>query len=290
MRDPYLYDDVPVLKNKLNIKDADKLEAAEADITFIKLLNIDKLNQGQNLDFNYVKAIHKHIFEDIYPFAGEPRTIQIYKAEPVLGGDTIRYSFPSEIEKNAKSVLDYMAEVNWKELNLEDRSREFSRNIASLWQIHAFREGNTRTTMTFACHFAERYGFPLDKQLFRENASFVRNALVKASDGLYADLQYLHKIMRDSMNLGEESQIIKEVKSAGFRPTNLLIKRMKDVNQAFQKPLTVKELIGHYKNVRNFDNEKGQLIKLAAQEFIDQELQLKKMNYMKQIHDNAIER
>lgn len=290
MRDPYLYDDVPILKNKLNIKDLERLEAAEADITFIKLLSIDKLNQGQNLDFNYVKAIHKHIFEDIYPFAGEPRTIQIYKSEPILGGDTIRYSAPSEIQKGAENILNNMASIKWMDLNLEDRSREFSGNIASLWQIHAFREGNTRTTMTFACHFADRYGFPLDKQLFRENASFVRNALVKASDGMYADLQYLHKIMRDSMNLGAESQIIKEIKSAGFRPTNMLVKRMKDVNQAFQKTLTVKELIGHYKNVRNFDNEKGQLVKLAAQEFIDQELQMKKMNSYKQIHDNALER
>lgn len=290
MRDPYLYDDVPILKNKFNIKDLEKLEAAEADITFIKLLSIDKLNQGQKLDFNYVKAIHKHIFEDIYPFAGEPRTVQIYKAEPILGGDTIRYSPPSEIQKGAENVLSNMADIKWMELNLEDRSREFSRNIASLWQVHAFREGNTRTTMTFACHFADKHGFPLDKQLFRENASYVRNALVKASDGMYADLQYLHNIMRDSMNLGAESQIIKEVKSAGFRPTNMLVKRMKDVNQAFQKPLTVKELIGHYKNVRNFGNEKGQLIKLAAKEFIDQELQMKKTNCIKQIHDNAIER
>ena len=290
MRDPYLYDDVPVLKNKLNIKDVEKLEAAEADITFIKLLSIDKLNQEQDLDFNYVKAIHKHIFEDIYPFAGEARTIQIYKAEPILGGDTIRYMPPSEIEKGAKSVLDNMANIKWLQLNMDERSRDFSQNIAALWQVHAFREGNTRTTMTFACHFADRYGFPLDKQLFKENAAFVRNALVKASDGQYSDLQFLHKIMYDSMNLGAERLIINEIKDSNFRPTNMLIKRMKDVNQAFQKPVTIKELIGLYKNIRNFDNEKGQLIKLAAQEFIDQELQMKKMNNIKQIHDNAIER
>lgn len=290
MRDPYLYDDVPVLKNKLNIKDADKLEAAEADITFIKLLSIDKLNQGQNLDFNYVKAIHKHIFEDIYPFAGEPRTIQIYKAEPVLGGDTIRYSYPSEIEKNAKSVLDHMAEIKWKELSLEYRSREFSKNIAALWQVHAFREGNTRTTMTFACHFADRYGFPLDKQLFKENASYVRNALVKASDGEYADLKYLNKIMQDSMNLAEESFIVDQIKSSGFRPTNILVQKMKELNQVFQKRHTVKEIKDCYKNINNFNKEKGEFIKSVAQEFIDQEIQNKKMNYMKQIHDNVIER
>ncbi len=105
MRDPYLYDDVPVLKNRLNIKDADRLQAAEADITFIKFLSIDKLNHGQELDFNYVKSLHQHIFEDVYPFAGQTRTVQIYKAEAVLGGDTIRYSQPAEIEGHAENVI-----------------------------------------------------------------------------------------------------------------------------------------------------------------------------------------
>lgn len=67
---------------------------------------------------------------------------------------------------------------------------EFTRNIADLWQVHPFREGNTRTTMTFATHFADRNGYPLDKQLFGENAGYVRNELVKASDGKYAEPHY----------------------------------------------------------------------------------------------------
>lgn len=277
MRDSYLYDDVPVLKNKLNIKDADRLLAAEADITFIKFLSIDKLNQGQELNFDYVKALHRHIFEDVYPFAGQIRTVQIYKDEVVLGGDTVRYSFPSEIEKNAEEILNRINSINWRSLKLENRSMDFARNIAALWQVHPFREGNTRTTMTFAAHFAERNDFPLDKQLFRENAAFVRNALVKASDGMYADYQYLNKIMKDSMILGEEAYIIDNIKSSGFRPTKQLIQGMKDINQSFQKLHSVKELRDYYKNIKSFEKDKGELVRSVAQDFADQEIQNKKV-------------
>jgi len=276
MRDPYLYDDVPVLINKLNIKDADRLQAAEADITFIKFFSIDKLNQGQGLDFNYVKSLHRHLFEDVYPFAGQSRTVQIYKAEAVLGGDTIRYSLPAEIEGHAENVISKMNDTNWRSLSLEDRSMEFTKNIAALWQVHPFREGNTRTTMTFASHFADRNSFPLDKQLFRENATFVRNALVKASDGMYAEFQYLDKIMKDSMVLGEEAYIMDKIRAAGFRPTKSLVQGMKDINQAFQKLNSVKDLKDYFKNINSLDKEKGDLVRSVAKDFADQELQNKK--------------
>ncbi len=277
MKDPYLYEAVPVLKSKLNIKDADKLEAAESDITFIKLLSIDKINKGQTFDLVYIKSLHEHIFGDIYPFAGELRTIQIYKAEPVIGGDTVRYSYPSEIEKNAEEILNRINSINWRSLSLEDRSMEFTRNIAALWQVHPFREGNTRTTMTFACYFADRNGFPLDKQLFRENAGFVRNALVKASDGMYAEPQYLQKVMKDSMELGEEAYIVDIIKTDDFRPTKMLVQGMKDINQAFQKLHSVKDLKDYFKNINNLDKDKMELVRSVSQQFIDQEIQNKKM-------------
>uniref|UniRef100_UPI0006D1DF60 Fic family protein n=1 Tax=Clostridium sp. NkU-1 TaxID=1095009 RepID=UPI0006D1DF60 len=286
MRDPYLYEDVPVLINKLNIKDAAKLEAAEADLTFAQFLNIDDLNQGQSLDFDYIKCLHQHIFGDIYPFAGQIRTVQIYKAERVLGGDTIRYSQPDEIEGHAENIINKMNDINWRSLSLEDRSMEFTKSIAALWQVHPFREGNTRTTMTFAFHFADRNNFPLDKQLFRENATFVRNALVKASDGMYAEFQYLDKIMKDSMVLGEEAFIIDKIKAAGFRPTKTLVQGMKDINQAFQKLHSVKDLKNYYNNIKSLDKDKGELVRSVAQDFADQEIQnikVKSINRAKNI-------
>jgi len=80
MRDPYLYEDVPVLKNLLGIKDAQELETAEANITYLRFYTLDGAVQGLAFDFSRLLAIHKHIFGDLYEWAGTVRTIPMVKA------------------------------------------------------------------------------------------------------------------------------------------------------------------------------------------------------------------
>ena len=94
MRDPYLYEDVPVLKNLLDVKDAKILEQAEADITAFAITDVDSVVESEPFGLPRLLAIHKHIFGDIYEWAGTIRVIQIVKGERVLGGDTVRYSQP----------------------------------------------------------------------------------------------------------------------------------------------------------------------------------------------------
>lgn len=202
IKDNYLYDDVPVLKNLLEIKDKDFLAEAESNITYVKLLDIDEKVCGMKFDYNRLKAIHKYIFEDIYEWAGKERIIPIAKGERVLGGDTIRYSVPDSIERDINNVMEKINNVIWENLNIEDTATEFSKLIACLWQIHPFREGNTRTIMTFATQFAETHGFKMNKQLIRENAKYVRDSLVKASDGQYSEYTYLIEIVKDAIKKG----------------------------------------------------------------------------------------
>ncbi len=99
MKDPYLYDDIPVLKNKLNIRNADDLEKAESNITYVKFIDVDRDMESQRFDFNHLKAIHKYIFEDIYEWAGKPRIMNIEKAEDVLNGKSVNYCDYKLIEK-----------------------------------------------------------------------------------------------------------------------------------------------------------------------------------------------
>ena len=58
MKDIYLYDDVAVLRNRLNIKNEEQLRKAESDITCIRLLDIDKRITGDTFDYDRLKAIH----------------------------------------------------------------------------------------------------------------------------------------------------------------------------------------------------------------------------------------
>jgi cell filamentation protein len=202
MKDIYLYDDVPVLKNLLNIKDEELLEKAESDITYIRLLDIDDKINGTKFDYDHLKAIHKYIFGDIYEWAGTERTISMVKGERVLGGDTVRYSIPGCIEKDAISAIKNINAVEWNNLDIAETADKFSVLIAALWQVHPFREGNTRTVITFATQYAEAHGFKMNKSLLKDNANYVRDSLVKASDGPYSEYKYLVKIIKDAIERG----------------------------------------------------------------------------------------
>lgn len=204
MRDPYLYDDIDVLKNKLNIKDANKLDAIERDITAARLMTVDSING--KFDYQRYKKIHEVIFGDIYEWAGKERTIPVQKSEKVLNGLSVQYTHPDEIEQEAKKCISKMNDTDWNSLSLDQKANQYAKDVAALWQVHPFREGNTRTTMTFACQFADEHGFPMDRQLLSKHAGYTRNALVMASIGEYSEPEHLAKIFKDSMTRGAEQQ------------------------------------------------------------------------------------
>jgi cell filamentation protein len=202
MRDPYLFDDVDIMRNLLGIRDAEELERAEADITYFTLADVDGSVAALPFDLTRLLAIHKHIFKDIFDWAGMLRNVQITKGERVLGGDTVRYSYPNKIEGDANAVLKKLNTANWATLDVHETAVTFAKLIAALWQVHPFREGNTRTTVTFAAQFAEARGFRMDKTLLKDSAAYVRDALVKASDGQYSEYDYLVKIFEDAILRG----------------------------------------------------------------------------------------
>lgn len=198
MKDPYLYEDVNVLRNKANIKDNELLKEAEANITNLSMTflynNIyDKFNVDTLCD------IHKIIFGQIYDWAGTFRTIQIVKYEEVLGGDTVRYSYPNCIKKELNSTMREINKLKRNGNNDDDIVFRLVRIIASIWQIHPFREGNTRTIIVFAVLFSKYLGFNVDHNLFKVNSSYVRNALVWASQGIYSKYEYLERIFFDAI-------------------------------------------------------------------------------------------
>ena len=202
MKDYYLYDDIPVLRNLLNIKDEKLLEEAESNITYVKLLDIDDKICTDVFDYQHIKDIHAYIFGDLYEWAGKERGINIVKGERVLGGDTVRYADTNSIETEMEAALKELNQVNWEVLDISETVELFSKLIARVWQIHPFREGNTRTIITFATQFAEKHGFRMNKALLKDNSEYVRDALVKASDGMYSEYEYLIRIIKDAILKG----------------------------------------------------------------------------------------
>jgi cell filamentation protein len=204
VRDPYLYDDADVLKNLAGIKDADLLRKAEADITNLAMAGIYN-RQYEKFDTETLKDIHRTIFGQIYEWAGEFRTIQMIKPEDVLGGDTVRYAYPKEIKKQLAASMKEVAKLRRNGENDREIVFRMVRIIAQIWQTHPFREGNTRSVIVFAVLLAKSLGFEVEHELFRVHASYVRNALVWASQGIYSKYEYLERIFYDAI-LGEGTE------------------------------------------------------------------------------------
>lgn len=203
MRDSYLYEDVDVLINLGNIKDAETLRQAEADVTGYTLASLYH-QEFDKFDSAALLEVHWIIFGDLYPWAGEIRTIQMTKPEHVLGGDTVRYSYPKEIKKElavACKEFSALKKVTGKG-NLIFR---IVRITAKLWQIHPFREGNTRTVIAFSVLLAQSLGLEVNHALFAENAAYLRNALVWASQGIYSKFEYLERIYFDAIGGDKET-------------------------------------------------------------------------------------
>ena len=118
------------IKIAINIKEQNLLNDAEADyVTFrLKDLALNPLKGDYHTDHFW--AMHKYIFQDIFDWAGESRTIAIYKEEGILQGQSVEYSDPVEIVRDIHFVLKDMRHKSWKNFGhqkltkLRDRLRE----------------------------------------------------------------------------------------------------------------------------------------------------------------------
>ena len=167
MKDPYILSN-GILKNKLGIKNEKELNLAEKDIVFSKLINVEDI---EDLEYNneILKQIHTHLFGDIFDWAGRYRTVPIYKEEIVLPGLSLEYSAPNEIERKINQKLEQINSCEWNNKNIKEISLQFTKTLAELWRIHPFRDGNTRTILTFANIFAKNKGINFDISTILEN-------------------------------------------------------------------------------------------------------------------------
>lgn len=233
MRDPYLYPDSEVLKNKFDVMDDMTLRGLEADYVVLRLSEIAADEPINMFNFASLCGLHYRIFQDIFDWAGKPRIINIEKAETALNGISIEYSDVFDIEKDAQSVMYDMNEYRWDQASFEAKVTTFSDYMAKLWKVHPFREGNTRTIVTFCAMFIEAQGIYIDSELFKDNAEYMRDALVAAS-AIFSDFgdrrkpEYLYRIMEDALERGNriKEDIFGRIKQAGYSANHEQIRKI----------------------------------------------------------------
>ena len=175
-------------------EEADKVSARIAEILSEKTFTFSPIE--------YI-TIHRRLFQGIYKFAGKIRDYNITKKEWVLKGETVLYASADSIRETLD--YDFMQEKNfsYKDLNINDAITHIAKFISGVWQIHAFGEGNTRTTAVFTIKYLRTFGFDISNEAFAYHSWYFRNALVRAnynnlSKGIYATTEYIEAFFRNS--------------------------------------------------------------------------------------------
>lgn len=135
MADLYLYDDVPVLRNSLGIKDENTLDRIEAEQS---RANMMLLYERGFHDFtpSGLCEIHHFLFGDLYDWAGKYRIINIEKRERLLAGRSVWYSNDEEIPNDLESAFSALYQPNWDSLTREQFVSAISRCFPRIWQVH----------------------------------------------------------------------------------------------------------------------------------------------------------
>ena len=145
--------------------------------------NITKILSYSSLDFStkgYI-ALHRRIFEGVFKHAGQMRNYDITKKEWVLNGDTVNYLNWEDLRRALDYDIEQERNFIYKGISPDNLISHISRFISGIWQVHAFREGNTRTTAVFAILYLRDIGFDVANDMFAEHSWYFRNALVRAN-------------------------------------------------------------------------------------------------------------
>lgn len=197
-QDPYCYPETSVLKNKFNIREVSLLEKAEADLSRAKM-SILYESPVDKFDAQSFLRVHEFLFEEVYDWAGQLRTINISKPEEVLGGKSIWYEDALDLPESLDRACTAIVDTVW---HIRDKRRfcaQLAHVFAPIWKVHPFREGNTRTVVAMMVMFIEHNGFYVDTQLVAECAGYVRDALVYAS-AAQPDFYPLTKFLNDAIS------------------------------------------------------------------------------------------
>ena len=158
-------------------KDEDEEEADKVSV------NIAKILASKTFAFNtngYV-SLHRRIFEGVFKHAGEIRQYDISKKEWVLEGDSVNYLNWEDLRRALDWDIEQEKNFSYKGLTDDEKIEHITKFISGIWQIHAFREGNTRTTAIFTIQYLRSLGYEVNNEMFAKHSWYFRNALVRAN-------------------------------------------------------------------------------------------------------------
>ncbi len=193
-----------ITKSARDANDEDKEEADRVSSNIVKVLS------SPTFDFSIggYQSVHRRVFEGVMKHAGEFRTYDITKKEWVLEGDTVLYLNWEDLRRAIGYEIEQERVYTYKGKSHDEIISHLTRFVSGLWQIHAFAEGNTRTTAVFTIQYLRSLGFDVDNDMFAKHSWYFRNALVRANyhniaKGIDYTPIYLERFFRNLL-LGEQ--------------------------------------------------------------------------------------
>jgi cell filamentation protein len=176
--DPYCYPGTSVLKNTAGLRDQADLDAFEAVMVTQRL---DEPLPSGRLSYSHYRAIHRHLFGDVYPWAGRIRRVRIAK------GDSM-FCYPEHIDRQMRTVFKTLHDRRClTDMTPDEFAAAAAHVLSEINAIHPFREGNGRTQLAFLTLLAHQAHHPL--ALARLDPRQVLDAMIASFGGNEAPLR-----------------------------------------------------------------------------------------------------
>ncbi|NTY62044.1 Fic family protein [Mycolicibacterium sphagni] len=167
----YFWPGTNVLRNHLNIYDAAELNEFEQQFAYTRGIEVAR---GQapipaTCDADHLRGLHRWLFQDVYPFAGEYRDVEITKWSS--------FAATTAIDSCVNRAAAIIADTNWPDLDDADFADKAAQTYSWINFAHPFREGNGRTVRLFMSAVAAKASRQLDysaisREVFVQRAAF----------------------------------------------------------------------------------------------------------------------
>ena len=264
------------INGEISLEDLDKLinsyyenkpgedeRTEEADIVSNRIAQIIS-DDSFTFTVGQLVSIHKRLFEGVFGHAGKLRDYNFIKREWVLDGRSVIYGDYHELQTTLEYDFELERKFRYSSLSMDEIIDHLATFVSNLWQIHAFQEGNTRTTAVFFIKYLRSLGFDVTNDVFAKNAWYFRNALVRAnfkyvSKGIPDDKSFIilflrnlllnernvlkNRDLRINIDVKNNEHLSRESRILELMKTNPKISVNELANRISVSPRTIKSLI-----------------------------------------------
>jgi cell filamentation protein len=188
--DPYLYPGTNVLRNLRGLTDAEQLHQFEARSTHRRTAELIDTPVSGAFDITHLKAIHRYIFQDIYEWAGEFRTVNISKGGQLFG-------LVAFLESFLQQTFGKLAAENYLAgLDADKFAERAAYYLGELYAAHPFWEGNERTQREFIRELGLKTGHYIDWRIITPAHMIEASRLSHAT----GDASLFARVIRDCLS------------------------------------------------------------------------------------------